>query len=147
MNLNGVSEGHDACKPIGTRWVEPVLLGTNPVIVHPNALGESKMAEQTIKVLESKTPGNPLPSARPPQTTIRKSVVRNARRKATFRFTSSAAGSTFRCKLDQRPFRKCRLTRTYKRLKPGKHKFRVAAVDFAGQVDPTPAKRKFRIRR
>ena len=24
---------------------------TNPVIVHPNALGESKMADQTIKVL------------------------------------------------------------------------------------------------
>ena len=51
VDLNGVSEGHDACKPIGVRWIEPVLQGTNPVIVHPNALGESEMAEQTIKVL------------------------------------------------------------------------------------------------
>jgi lysophospholipase L1-like esterase len=51
VDLNQVSEGHDACKPIGVRWVEPVLGGTNPVIVHPNALGESKMAEQAIKVL------------------------------------------------------------------------------------------------
>jgi lysophospholipase L1-like esterase len=51
VDLNQVSEGHDACKPIGVRWVEPVLAGTNPVIVHPNALGESKMAEQAIKVL------------------------------------------------------------------------------------------------
>ncbi len=33
------------------RWVEPVLQGTNPVIVHPNALGESKLAAQTMKVL------------------------------------------------------------------------------------------------
>ncbi len=51
VNLNTVSEGHDACKAIGVRWVEPVLQGTNPVIVHPNALGESKMAAQTMKVL------------------------------------------------------------------------------------------------
>ncbi len=29
VNLNGVSNGHDACQPIGVRWVEPVLQGTN----------------------------------------------------------------------------------------------------------------------
>ena len=51
VDLNEVSTGHDACKPIGVRWVEPVLQGTNPVIVHPNALGESKMAAQAISVL------------------------------------------------------------------------------------------------
>ena len=52
VDLNAVSEGHDACKPIGVRWVEPVLQGTNPVIVHPNALGESAMATQTMTVLD-----------------------------------------------------------------------------------------------
>ena len=51
VNLNTVSEGHDACQPIGVRWVEPVLQGTNPVIVHPNALGESQMAAQAMAVL------------------------------------------------------------------------------------------------
>jgi hypothetical protein len=51
VDLNGVSNGHDACQPIGVRWVEPVLQGTNPVIVHPNALGESQMAAQAITVL------------------------------------------------------------------------------------------------
>ena len=51
VNLNAVSNGHDACQPIGVRWVEPVLQGTNPVIVHPNALGESQMAAQAISVL------------------------------------------------------------------------------------------------
>ena len=51
VNLNGVSNGHDACKPMGVRWIEPVLGGTNPVIVHPNALGERKLAKQTEKVL------------------------------------------------------------------------------------------------
>jgi lysophospholipase L1-like esterase len=51
VNLNEVSTGHDACKPIGVRWIEPVTQGTNAVIVHPNALGESEMATQAMKVL------------------------------------------------------------------------------------------------
>jgi GDSL-like Lipase/Acylhydrolase family len=51
VNLDVVSQGHDACQPIGARWVEPVLQGTNPVIVHPNALGEAGMAAQTMRVL------------------------------------------------------------------------------------------------
>jgi GDSL-like Lipase/Acylhydrolase family len=51
VDMNVVSEGHDACKPIGVRWIEPALQGTNPVIVHPNALGEAEMAAQTLHVL------------------------------------------------------------------------------------------------
>ena len=51
VDLNGVSNGHDACQAPGVRWVEPVLLGTNPVIVHPNALGERNMAAQTLTTL------------------------------------------------------------------------------------------------
>ncbi|MGW4319660.1 SGNH/GDSL hydrolase family protein [Streptomyces sp. NPDC004684] len=45
------SEGHDACKPAGTRWIEPLLFGSNVVPVHPNALGERRMAERTMSVL------------------------------------------------------------------------------------------------
>jgi lysophospholipase L1-like esterase len=51
VDLSRVSEGHDACQPIGVRWIEPVLVGTNPVIVHPNALGEAQMAAQAMKAL------------------------------------------------------------------------------------------------
>jgi lysophospholipase L1-like esterase len=51
VNMNRVSNGHDACQPLGVRWVEPVLQGTNPVIVHPNALGESRMAARAMTVL------------------------------------------------------------------------------------------------
>jgi len=54
VDMNTVSEGHDACQPIGTRWIEPVLQGTNPVVVHPNALGEQQMATQTIRTLRLK---------------------------------------------------------------------------------------------
>ena len=51
VNMNRVSNGHDACQAIGVRWIEPVLQGTNPVIVHPNALGEERMAAQAMRVL------------------------------------------------------------------------------------------------
>lgn len=48
VDLAVASDGHDACQPIGTRWVEPVVQGTNPVVVHPNELGEREMAAQAI---------------------------------------------------------------------------------------------------
>jgi len=51
VDMNRVSEGHDACQPLGVRWIEPVLQGTNPVVVHPNALGEREMAAQAMRVL------------------------------------------------------------------------------------------------
>ncbi|WP_436500058.1 SGNH/GDSL hydrolase family protein [Actinokineospora sp. HUAS TT18] len=51
VDLAAASEGHDACKPIGTRWVEPALWGTNFVPVHPNALGEAKMAQHAMTKL------------------------------------------------------------------------------------------------
>lgn len=51
VSMNRYSEGHDACQPIGVRWVEPVITTLNPVVVHPNALGEAKMAQRTMRVL------------------------------------------------------------------------------------------------
>jgi hypothetical protein len=51
VDMSEVSDGHDACQPIGARWVEPVLQGTNAVVVHPNALGEQQMAAQAMTVL------------------------------------------------------------------------------------------------
>jgi lysophospholipase L1-like esterase len=52
VGFNRVSEGHDACQPIGTRWIEPVAQGTNPVVVHPNALGERRMATRVVRRLD-----------------------------------------------------------------------------------------------
>lgn len=66
---------------------------------------------------------------------------------AKFRFTSDMPGSTFECKLDKKPFKKCKSPKTYKGLKPGKHVFKVRATDKQGRVDPVPAKKKFRVLR
>jgi hypothetical protein len=62
------------------------------------------------------------------------------------RFVATEAGSTFRCRLDGRRWRSCRSPRTYLRLARGLHTFRVRAIDRAGNVDPTPAKRSWQIR-
>ncbi len=51
VDLSAVSEGKDACKSVGVRWVEPVIGTTNAVVVHPNARGERGMADQTMAVL------------------------------------------------------------------------------------------------
>jgi lysophospholipase L1-like esterase len=51
VDMSVVSDGHDACEPVGTRWIEPLLGGTNYVPVHPNATGEAAMADQIAATL------------------------------------------------------------------------------------------------
>ncbi|MBM7368713.1 SGNH/GDSL hydrolase family protein [Gordonia hydrophobica] len=50
-DVAAASVGHDACKPQGVRWVEPLLSTAQFVPVHPNALGEREMAKVTAKAL------------------------------------------------------------------------------------------------
>jgi hypothetical protein len=52
VDLGRPSRGHDACKRPSRRWIEPVLFGTNPVVVHPNARGERAMARVTLRALD-----------------------------------------------------------------------------------------------
>lgn len=80
-----------------------------------------------------------------PDTTItKKPKKKSTKRKAKFKFESSEDGSTFECKLDKKPFKSCE-SPFKKKVKPKKHKFLVRAIDAAGNVDPTPAKAKFKV--
>jgi CSLREA domain-containing protein len=89
--------------------------------------------------------GNPKDKT-PPDTKIVKGPPKKThKRTAKFKFTSTEAGSSFQCKLDRKPFKPCASPKKYKKLKPGKHVFKVRAIDQAGNVDPTPAKRKFTV--
>jgi CSLREA domain-containing protein len=82
----------------------------------------------------------------PPDTKIVKAPPKKTHKTTVkLKFTATEAGSTFQCKLDRKPYKPCRSPKTYKKLKPGKHVFKVRAVDKAGNVDPTPAKRAFKI--
>ncbi|MDD7941974.1 SGNH/GDSL hydrolase family protein [Actinomycetospora lutea] len=51
IDVTDASQGHDACQPIGTRWVEPAVAGTNPIVVHPNAFGSKAMADRAVAAL------------------------------------------------------------------------------------------------
>lgn len=51
IDMSASSAGHDACEPIGTRWIEPAIGPINAFPVHPNATGEAAMASQTLAQL------------------------------------------------------------------------------------------------
>jgi glucose/arabinose dehydrogenase len=60
---------------------------------------------------------------------------RTAKTTARFVFSGDSATS-FRCKVDGRPYRPCRSPRIYRRLKPGRHVFRVIAANRGSKSMP-----------
>ena len=93
------------------------------------------------------------PDTDPPQSTITKDAPKKTdNQKVKFKFVSDETGSTFECVLkgkglDQlvRHFNPCTSPRRFRSLDPGRFKFRVRAIDAAGNVDPTPAKDSFKV--
>jgi len=95
-------------------------------------------------------PPPPPADTRPPQTRLGahpRALILTAKkwRRVAFRFTANEGGSSFRCKLDHKPYRPCTSPRAY-RVKVGRHSFRVFAIDAAGNRDRTPSLFKFRLR-
>lgn len=88
----------------------------------------------------------PDPDTVAPGTSIRRFRVKPRKRWAKFYFRGSEREVGFRCKLDRYPWEECTSPAWYTRLRLGRHTFRVAARDTAGNVDPTPARRRWRIR-
>ena len=82
-----------------------------------------------------------------PETEITASPKRRTtKRKARFEFTSDEAGSRFECKLDAGAFAAC--DSPYKeRVKRGRHRFMVRAIDVAGNADATPGTYRWKVRR
>lgn len=86
------------------------------------------------------------PDVTPPKTTIAKAPRKRTRDSTVrFKFRSNEPRSLFICKLDDNPFALCGSPRTYRNLRPGRHVFRVRAIDRAGNVDSSPAKTTFKI--
>jgi hypothetical protein len=102
---------------------------TPPVMVGPTPPGPS-----TTK---------PTTTTKPPTVSIRGLRAKTFARRLKIRFTS-AAGSTFRCKIDGKPFKACRSPFKTKKLALGSHKFSVIATNAAGEAGPT-ASQKFRV--
>ena len=75
-------------------------------------------------------------------------LIRTHKRKAreTFRFGSNESGVTFICGVDRGRFHRCS-AKFSRWFGLGKHTIRVKAQDAAGNVDPTPAIFRFRVKR
>jgi hypothetical protein len=83
-----------------------------------------------------------------PDTRLTSGPTRTFKRKATFRFISEDPGARFECRLtgknvktiQLKTFQPCTSPKKYAKLKPGRYKVFVRAIDVAGNVDPTPDK-------
>ena len=85
----------------------------------------------------------------PPDTTITKGPKKKTRKKrATFEIagTDARAVAGFECLLDGAAFAPCSSPLEVK-VKKGKHTFSVRATDDAGNVDPTPATLRWKVRK
>jgi hypothetical protein len=112
-----------------------IVLGFALCLVPANSSGDPVYSPQ------------PAPDTTPPETAIERSVLRVATRTAKFWFSANESTQGFQCQLDKGEYKPCGSPRTYKHLKPGRHAFRVKAVDAAGNVDASPAVAHFKIPR
>jgi large repetitive protein len=88
----------------------------------------------------------PPPDTTPPNTTINSGPSGTvSSTSASFTFSSSEAGSTFECSLDSGAYAPCTSPKNYT-VSRGSHTFGVRAKDGAGNVDPTPATRTWKVR-
>jgi hypothetical protein len=132
--VDGDGDGQ-ARRDIGAYEYQPPVDPTGPDPVGPGPSGSTPVATGTstadtlaLQTQLVKGPGGELADG-----------------KAKFRFLSSEASSIFVCKLDKGKAVRCASPKRYGGLKPGKHKFKVWAIDAAGNKDPSPAKKTFRV--
>lgn len=90
-------------------------------------------------------PGGPivLGRLRPRTKIVKAPKSRSGSSAVRFVFESDEPGSVFLCRLDSKPFDLCKSPKRYRHLEPGRHVFEVRAVDPAGHVDASPAKKRF----
>jgi len=82
-----------------------------------------------------------------PETTITQQPNnKTTKKQTTFRFTSSEPGAYFECSLDGAAFIPCNSPQDDK-VGKGKHTFSVRAKDPAGNLDPTPATRNWKVKK
>lgn len=84
----------------------------------------------------------------PPETTITSPLFEKTRdRTPTFTFVSSETGSRFECSVDGAAFAACTSPFTLPELGRGDHSFLVRAIDADGDIDPTPARADFKVKK
>jgi hypothetical protein len=93
------------------------------------------------------TAAPPPPDTTPPDTTIDSGPSGTVKtRDVSFTFSSTEPNSTFECSLDGAAFSACSSPQSYTGLDNRTHTFEVKATDAAGNTDPTPASRSWKVR-
>jgi subtilisin family serine protease len=97
------------------------------------------------------TPADPVPpsvikpDSTAPQTTIdTRPYRRTGQRRVLFTFSASEPKAHFQCRLDHGRYRRCRSPKELT-VRPGRHTFRVRAVDAAGNRDRSAARARFTV--
>jgi Ca2+-binding RTX toxin-like protein len=116
----------------------------------PEPEPEVPQPEQSQPETEQPRPPRPPADFTPPRTRLgahpRALLFSDGPRQVAFRFAADESGARFRCKLDRRSWRSC--TSPWRlRVGLGRHAVRIAAIDRAGNADPTPALFRFRVAR
>lgn len=114
------------------------------VTIKPGSGDVAPVAPLTSTVTIPATP----PDKTAPDTKIDKAPAKKTRKKMVkVQFSSTEAGSTFRCKLDKGAFAPCSSPLTLKKLKVGRHTLQVVAVDAAGNADASPATAQWKVQK
>jgi hypothetical protein len=110
-----------------------------------------ELPDEIVDCSEQAQPPPPTDTT-PPETTIVSGPSGNVKsREAKFIFSSTEANSTFQTRLDNGSWvatdsNGTATTKTYSDLANGTHTFEVKATDAAGNTDPTPASRSWKVR-
>jgi hypothetical protein len=142
--------GTPAPEPLGGQAIQRSIAPGCPTLLEAsddtaNSAADFAIAAPTLRS-NAATPTEKECDTDAPQTKIKKRPKnRGSDDSPTFKFKSDEVGSTFKCKLDRKRFRKCRSPKTYHGLNPGTHTFKVKAIDAAGNVDNSPAKDRFKV--
>jgi glucose/arabinose dehydrogenase len=91
-------------------------------------------------------PSSPATDTTPPNTKVELKPRSKRRHRVRAKFSSSEPGSDFECRLDKHRWKPCVSPRRLRGLNTGRHVFSVRATDRAGNVDPTPAKDRVRVK-
>lgn len=101
---------------------------------------------KTVAVCASDVAATPPADTTAPNTVAGKGPKKKStKKKAKFSFSSSEPGTSFECALDKQQPKPCTSPAKVKKLKPGKHRFTVTAIDVAGNRDPSPVVFKFKV--
>ena len=123
----------------------PVAVGTLIAATQTLGGGTSELSATAGTVAHSAPPCAacvPTPDTEKPKVTIKKAPkAKSKSTTAKFVFSSNESGSSFQCRLDKKKFAKCRSPKTYRKLKPGRHVFKVRATDAAGNLGAAVTRR------